>query len=90
MSQVQLSLLDTLVYAYLYAYFNFHSQKYLYWLRNISVPLKKDYKDELKWWFGVELARRLIFLLLFVPLPTTNVSLHHWQVIIHAFLVFDK
>ncbi len=44
-------------------------QRGLYWLRNIYAPLKESYKEDLKWWFGVELERRLLILLLIVPLP---------------------
>ncbi|XP_064382704.1 uncharacterized protein LOC135331461 [Halichondria panicea] len=51
---------------------NKYPKRRLYWLRNISAPLKESYKDDLKWWFSVELGRRLLLLLLIVPLPVTN------------------
>ena len=49
-------------------------QRWFYWLRTISKPLKESYKEEVTWWFAVELGRRLVFLILIVPLPSTNVQ----------------
>ena len=39
------------------------------WLRHFIHPLTVVFRDELKWWSGVELGRRFLFLLFFIPFP---------------------
>ena len=44
------------------------------WLRHFIHPLTVVFRDELKWWSGVELGRRFLFLLFFIPFPRNTVS----------------
>ena len=41
-----------------------------YWID----PLTAGFKDEVKWWSGMELGRRLLFLLFIVSFPKNTVS----------------
>ena len=43
------------------------------WLRHFVPPLTAVFREELKWWSGVELGRRFLFLLFFIPFPRNAV-----------------
>ena len=44
------------------------------WLRHFIHPLTVVFRDELKWWSGVELGKRFLFLLFFIAFPRNTVS----------------
>ena len=43
------------------------------WLRHFVPPLTAVFREEVKWWSGVELGRRFLFLLFFIPFPRNAV-----------------
>ena len=43
------------------------------WLRHFVPPLTAVFREELKWWSGVELGRRFLFLLFVIPFPRNAV-----------------
>ena len=44
------------------------------WLRHFVPPLTAVFREEVKWWSGMELGRRFLFLLFFILFPRNAVS----------------
>ena len=54
------------------------------WLRHFVPPLTAVFREEVKWWSGVELGRRFLFLLFFIPFPRNAVRNIQNQCLLHG------
>ena len=43
-------------------------------LSKLNGTLHTNFKEEFRWWSSIELARRFVFLLFFMPFPRSTVS----------------